>query len=403
MTPAVVVIGGGPAGLATAIGFARANVRTLLVERRTFPIDKPCGEGLLPNGVAALERIGLDRAAVARAGQPISGIRYESARGRVADLAFEAESGLGLRRTCLSSLLAGYARSLPALDIRTGVTAAVRVDSKPRPTPIVTIGDDEIAPRLVVAADGLHSGVRRMAERPPRDMSPRRWGVRQHYEGPPWTDRVEVSFADGVEAYVTPLVDGVNVAWLWDRDRAAVGAGPDLVPSLTARLPRLAARLSGRRAIGPALAAGPFFQRPPRETGDGLVCVGDAGGYVDPLTGEGVGLALRQAEIVVRELTPHLTAADRDDVVPAHLVAACRRAIDGACRSNRQLTRLLLFLARRPALVERAVAALARDPALFRHCVDANLGRRDVWRVPPASLVRLAVRRAGPSGPAGRT
>ncbi len=377
--PDVVIVGGGPAGLAAAIACARGGVSTVLVERRAFPVDKPCGEGLLPTGVAALERLGVPRAAIDRAGVAIAGVRYCTSRGRMAEGAFDDDRGVGLRRVDLSSLLVAEARRLTSLEIISGAVADVRLAGGERPC--VAIGRDRLRPRLVIAADGLSSHVRRSLGIGTIVGRPRRWGVRQHFDGEPWTDYVEVHFGDGIDAYVTPLRDGVNVAVLWDEARAGVDRGAPVAATLVARMPRLAARVAARRPVGRARAAGPFHQRPRERARDGLLFAGDAAGYIDPLTGEGVGLALQQAEVFERCVVPHLQTRE-SGAVPVDVLAACLRAGDAASRAHRQLTRLMLRLARHPSLVERVVALVGNNPALFRHCLDVNMGRRSLWAAP---------------------
>jgi hypothetical protein len=116
-TPQVVVVGGGPGGLTAALALAGRGIRTLLVERRRFPIDKPCGEGLLPTAVARIVELGVPRAEIVAAGNTITGVEYRSPKGRVAAADFVAGPGVGVRRVALSRLLVGHARRLPALEI----------------------------------------------------------------------------------------------------------------------------------------------------------------------------------------------------------------------------------------------------------------------------------------------
>ncbi|MEO8483449.1 MAG: FAD-dependent monooxygenase, partial [Acidobacteriota bacterium] len=215
MTRDLIVIGAGPAGLATAIAAARHGVRTLVVEKRSLPIDKACGEGLLPNGVEALARLGLASSALVRSSAPIQGIRYITASGSIASSTFPMGTGLGMRRACLSEALVARAREEPTLEIRSGVLAEMQWS---RHGPRVTVGGTTWQPRLVIGADGLHSRVRSAAGIETKHGRRRRWGMRQHFSGAAWTDYVEVYFGRRFEAYVTPVTDGVNVAWLWDQD-----------------------------------------------------------------------------------------------------------------------------------------------------------------------------------------
>jgi menaquinone-9 beta-reductase len=384
---AVVVIGGGPAGLSAAIGFARQGVSTCLVERKSWPVDKACGEGLLPNGVGLLEQLGVSGSELERDGHRVAGIRYYGHSGVTASAEFEHGRAIGLRRVQLSSLLEARARAYPCLEIVTGQSARLR--ALPGGGFEVGIGDRLLRPRLVVAADGLGSRVAASVGITTETGTERRWGARQHFDGDPWTDHVEVHFARGCEAYITPLAGGVNVAFLWDAARVGVSGGAPVVDALIERLPRLARGLAGRKRVGRPSAAGPFSRRPRERARDGLVLIGDGAGYVDPLTGEGVGLALTQAHLLEELIARPMGQGAAGDLVSHRDLVRFLAAVDRATRSNRQLTRFLLSAASRPRLVDRMIAALARDPELFRHCLAANMGERDAWRVPLLSLLRL--------------
>jgi flavin-dependent dehydrogenase len=389
MTPDVVVIGGGPAGLAAAIVLARRGVETVLVERGEFPVDKPCGEGLLPNGVAALERLGLARTELEPHGHPIAGIRYVSQAQRIAETRFVGATGLGLRRTELSRLLHARATALPALRIASRTRAEVRLIEGERPE--VTMGDERLRPRLVIGADGLTSHVRRSCGIPIVIHSDRRWGMRRHFDITPWTDHVEVYFANDVEAYVTPLERGINVACLWRQEHANAEPRHGAFEAFIRDVPALARRLAGASPTDRALASGPFRQQPVERSRDGLLLMGDAAGYVDAITGEGVGLALAQAEVLEQAVAP-LFAATRSAAAPVITAAQLRPYLadsDAACRSNRDLTRLLLMLSRHPWMVERVIRALSRDPALFQHCLRANMGLTSLWRLPMKSVLTV--------------
>ncbi len=377
--PDVVVIGGGPAGLASAIICATHGLATVMVERHPFPIDKPCGEGLMPNGAAALERLGVAAGAVAARAQPIAGIRYITSRGRSAEALFNGRLGLGMRRADLSRVLFEHARRLPYLDIVTGQAARVAVDGSGRPR--VSMHGAIWHPRLVIGADGLHSRTRASAGISVEHRGRHRWGCRQHFGGDPWTDRVEVYFEHGFEAYVTPVAGGVNVAVLWDARVVHTPAVGSPVAGLVARVPALARRLEGRTPLDRPRAGGPFDVRVRRPWRPGVLLIGDAAGYVDPLTGEGVGLALEQALLLAGTVIPALDRGPRRAVVASKALARFAQTARAQSRPNRQLTHLLACVARYPSLVERLVAALASHPSLMPQLLEVNLGRRELWQV----------------------
>jgi flavin-dependent dehydrogenase len=204
--------------------------------------------------------------------------------------------------------------------------------------------------RYLVAADGLHSGIRRACalDRPPARHV--RFGLRQHYRTPPWTDLVEVYWAPGSEAYVTPVAeDLIGVAVL--------GGGRGDFSSRLAAFPALRERLAGAAPASDVRGAGPLRQDVRRRAAGAILLVGDASGYLDALTGEGIGAALAQA------------AALADCVASGH-AADYERAWRRVSRKSLLLTSGLLWARHQPLLAPRIVPAAARLPWLFTAIVN---------------------------------
>ena len=196
------VAGGGPVGLVTAIEARRRGMSVVVVEPRRTPIDKACGEGLMPSAVARLRELG-----IAPQGRPFVGIRYVGLDREVA-ARFRAGPGLGVRRTTLHAALS-EAADRAGVCRQVGRVAGVRDDGM-----TVTAGD--LRSRWLVAADGLHSPVRReLGLDAPTQATRPRFGLRRHFAVAPWTDHVEVHWSGAAEAYVTPVADDlVGVAVL---------------------------------------------------------------------------------------------------------------------------------------------------------------------------------------------
>ncbi|HSM49819.1 MAG TPA: FAD-dependent monooxygenase, partial [Thermoanaerobaculia bacterium] len=240
-----------------------------------------------------------------------------------------------------------------------------------------------IAARWVVGADGLHSAVRAWVglARPP--LPRRRFGVRRHFRIPPWGDRVEVHWGEGCEGYVTPVgPELVGVALLWDGEWQGSRL-PGGFDRLLARLPALATRLQGAPVEGPDRGAGPFGQRARAVARGRVLLVGDAAGYLDPLTGEGLSLGFAQAWA----LAAALSAGD-----PARYRVAHRRG----GRRARAITRLALFASAHPGLRRRVVAALAADPGLFSRLLGLLTGILPVRALGFRPLLAVAKRLALP-------
>ena len=366
----VLVVGGGPVGLAAAIHARRAGLDVLVVDRRAAvqdgPLDKACGEGLLPGALAAVRALGVDPA-----GHPLAGISYRAAGRhgdvRHADHVFAAGPGRGVRRTTLHAALRDRALALGAQvrhatlrDLRQDASGVDAVLLDPGAATAASAGGGpgdglvRVRARHVLGCDGLHSTVRRLAglDGAPYRAAADRYGLRTHYRVAPWTDLVEVHWAPHAEAYVTPVApDLVGVAVLGpraDRDargrpgaphdgaRAAAPGDPpgDAQGGPPAAFGELAERLRGAPVAGRVLGAGPLRRRARRRTAGRVRLVGDASGYVDALTGEGVRVGLAQAEAAVRHL---------DDA------AAYERAWVRATRDYRVLTTGLLAWAASPA------------------------------------------------------
>jgi flavin-dependent dehydrogenase len=274
----VVVVGGGPVGLASAIEARMAGLTVAVIEARDGTIDKACGEGLMPGAVPLLERLG-----VRPPGIPVRGVTYTDGRRSVTHR-FATGSGLGVRRTALHDALAARADEL-------GVE---RVKAKVHEFAQDAAGVDVAGLRgsWLLAADGLHSTVRRAAglERPVR--GPRRFGLRRHYAIAPWSEFIEVHWARRAEVYVTPVAE--NLVGL-----AILGPPKTDFDTTIAAIPDLAARVGSAELASELRGAGPFRQRASSPVSGRVLLVGDASGYVDAITGEGLRLGFDQARAAV--------------------------------------------------------------------------------------------------------
>lgn len=331
----VLVAGAGPAGLAVALGAARAGLDVVVCEKHPSVLDKACGEGLMPGALRALQELGVDPP-----GYPLRGITYRQQEW-VARAEFPAEPGRGVRRTVLHAALreAVRAAGVPVLDRAiTGLTQhADRVEAA------------GLCARYLVAADGLHSPLRRAVGLASASTTTPRWGQRRHYAVAPDTDFVEVIWAAHSEAYVTPVApDTIGVALL------SAARGP-FAAQLTA-FPELAARLSQAEPVSQVRGAGPLRQRVRGRVAGRVLLVGDAAGYIDALTGEGLAVSLAAAA----QLVSCLAAGQ-----PERYEQAWARV----SRRSRWITEGLLWARSRPALGTRIVPLAARAPRLFTTAV----------------------------------
>ncbi len=339
--PDLVIAGGGPAGLMTAIQARRAGLEVVVLEAARAPIDRPCGEGVMPDGIEHLKQSGVDLDSMAS--HPFRGVRYIDDSG-TAEGRFRGSCGYGIRRPVLHEAL--YRR---AVDLGADLRWGVRVSG---------LGEDgfetdqgRVRARWLVAADGRKSRVRRWAGLEGRPTRHRRFSVRRHFGITPWTDLVEVYWSDGCEAYVTPVSDSeIGVAMLWSGQTSRFD-------DLLLRFPALADRLAGAPSRSRDRGAGPLEQRCRRPVQGRLALVGDAGGSIDPITGEGLSLAFHHASAVVEAIQ----AGDLS------LYAANHRK---AGRLPRAMAHLLLLVEGSPRLRRRVMRSLASREQLMTQFLD---------------------------------
>lgn len=281
----LLVVGAGPVGLFTAIEAAQSGLSVRVIEQYEGTIDKACGEGLMPEALERLAGIGVDPEGI-----DFFGIRY-IAGDRKAEARFSGGPGRGVRRTILQDSLRKRASELNVTFVNGRVREIVQGDS--------FVEAAGIRSKYLIGADGLHSTVREELDLsgPSRKFQKghQRFGIRQHFSLPPWSDLVEVYWLSDVEVYVTP-VDHQSVGI------AVLGEAILDFNKIISRVPELAQKLAYAEPASKLRGAGPLRQPVRARSRGRVLLVGDAAGYVDALTGEGLRVGFAEAEAAVRAI-----------------------------------------------------------------------------------------------------
>ena len=324
----VFIVGGGPAGLATGIALRQRRLSVVVADLARPPIDKACGEGLMPQTVAELQGLGVTLAPSQAI--PFRGIRFIG-EGRVAEGAFPQGYGLGIRRTTLHQALVERAA---AVGVQTLWGTRVRGIDEGE----VSLDSGKVRCRWIIGADGQNSLVRKWAGLDRGRPQETRFGFRQHFRVAPWTDFVEVHWGCNCQIVITPV----------NRDEICLvvtSRTPQLrLKEALTQFPEITRRLEGYPAVTKDLGAISALRIIRRVCRDRLALVGDASGSVDSLTGEGLGLAFQQANALAEALAngdlPRYEVAHRrinrlPEVMSRLLLAMENRALAPAPDSRR--------------------------------------------------------------------
>ena len=371
----VVIAGAGPAGSTTALRLARDGFHVAIVEPRRFPRFKPCGEFLSPACLPLLRDLGVAGDLSALGAHEVRGMRLHahgrSAEGRFADVGAARapfDHGWGLRRDVFDDVLLRAALASGAVELFEGVRATgVLRGGRGEVVGLAVQGAGgepiELRAPLTVGADGARSRVARAlgVHRPVPWLD--KLALTTRYADVDWGSSAEVHFFDG-GYFACTAVDGGRLSLNLVLDRALyarAGATRDAaLDTWLARVPDLRVRLARGRRVEPVRGVGPLAHRTLRQTFDGAALVGDACGYVDPVTGEGIFFALKGAEMLAQCAAGALHRGRVDRAALARYSRGRRREIEARAALGTLLQRGL----RHPFVVRRAFTLLEARPEL---------------------------------------
>jgi flavin-dependent dehydrogenase len=351
------VIGGGPAGLAAALAARQRGLTVLVADGAAPPIDKACGEGLMPDSLRELGRLGVE--IPREKAFPFYGIRFVDGASRV-EARFPSSVALGVRRIVLHQQMLACAE-------RAGVSfrwkAAVRgIDSDG-----VRVGSEHVKARWIVGADGSRSLTRTWAGLSQQLYGTQRYAFRRHYRVRHWTNFMELHWGEGCQVYVTGVNDDEVCVALISRD-------PKLrLDEALKKFPEVADRLHGGEIASNERGAVTVTRKLARVCNDRVALIGDASGGVDAITGEGLCLAFHQAHA----LGACMERGDLRAYQQEHRKLARRPAMMG---------QLLLLLERQSRLRGHVIRAFGQKPSVFRKMVATHVGAASTFEMASAGL-----------------
>jgi len=389
----VIVVGAGPAGAATGILLAERGFSVTVLDRARSPRTKICGEYLSPEGTRILDRLGVLKAVDAGGAPALAGMRLTAPDGRVLEGRYRAvgawtpyrDGALAVSRALLDAALSERLRSAP-VDVREQVRVTDVIVEGRRVTGVEAIDAHgrrhELRAPLVIGADGRASVIaQRLGCRRPHRL--RRLALVTYVRGLPDCHDVGEIFVDPPDyAILNPVTpDRVNLSLVVPLAHAAPYRArlETFFEARARQLPHLARRIAGAERIAPVQAMGPLAYRVTPPSHGGVLLVGDAAGFYDPFTGEGIFSALRGAELAAETAARALDSGD----VSARALHAYHRARRDAFRAKERLTRAIQFVIRRRWAANMMATLLERRPGLL----DLLMGVIGDY-VPPAALLR---------------
>ena len=340
----VFIAGGGPAGLSAAIAARLQGLQVLVADSSTPPIDKACGEGLMPDSLEALGVLGISLDAVETG--VFRGIRFVGGSGAT-EARFPQGTGRGIRRTLLHQILIDRAESV---GVQFSWGSRVKAGRER-----VTLNDRPVEYRWLIGADGNNSQVRRFAGLEVGRASQQRVGLRRHFRVRPWSEFVEIYWGETCQAYVTPIGPEEVCVAVISRNKPA-----SFENALTEFTPLLH-ELRTAEVCTSVRGALTLTRRFPAVTKENVALIGEASGSADAITGEGLAVCFRQAVALGRALSAQTL----------QIYEAEHRKIMALPQF---MGRAMLLMDKSPVVRTRTLSALTNRPEVFQQMLSIHVG-----------------------------
>ncbi len=341
----VCIVGSGPAGLAAAIALKRIGCAVTVVDCALPPINKPCGEGLMPDSVSELRALGID--IPDDVGFPFRGIRFADGRSSVY-AGFPRGLGKGVRRTVLHELLIQHATSAGVSMIWNAKHVRLSAGG-------VWFGDRLLQADIVVGADGQTSQLRRQAGLDEVMHEKQRYGFRRHYRIAPWSSYMELYWGTRAQIYVTPVAPNEVCVVVISCDSKL------RLQEALSDFPEVRRYLGGAVPVSTEMGALSVSRSLRSVCRKNVVLIGDASGSVDAITGEGICLSVKQAHALA-------LAVESGNL---ELYQQLHRKL---MKRPQTMASLMLTLQRNAQLQRRALAGLAQHPEVFKTLLAFHVG-----------------------------
>jgi len=361
------IIGGGPAGLATAICLAEKGFEVTLFDKSTFPVDKVCGEGIMPTGVEFLKKHDLLNLINSNDKKEYYGVKYVANNAKTLEGRFKSGFGLGIKRTVLSEAL--YKKLTHFQNVKIYENSELVDIYKNDDSVGVEIANDVNNKKYefdyLIGCDGIISKVRKLCIlESNKYIEHQRIGARMHFDTETWSDLVEVYWKDYIEAYITPVGSNiVQFAFIWDNKSVRPQSRYRMDVGLKELFPQLFKRVEGCKQVSKLKTIGPIAVSSKKLYKNRVILLGDAYTYLDGITGEGISIAFKEAQCLADSVFNY-----SDDFIKYY-----EKEVKKITNNYLRMTNLALLLSYYPIL--RRILFPFITNKFFSHLLEVNMGR----------------------------